>query len=88
VPKSRVRKKKVYTPPTDVRPSAGAKKSKPSPPWVPILAVALIVIGIAYLVTYYLFQEKIDWMADLGYWNMAIGFGFLVGSLAVFTQWK
>ena len=54
MPKSRVRKKKVYTPPTDVRPAVGAKKKKPSPRWVPIVAVALIVIGIGYLVMYYM----------------------------------
>jgi hypothetical protein len=87
VPKSRVRKKKVYTPPTDVRPATGIKKNKPSPTWVPVLAVALIVIGIAYLVTYYMSQGAYP-IEDIKYWNLAVGFGFLVGSLGVFTQWK
>jgi Cell division protein CrgA len=87
VPKSRVRKKKVYTPPTDVRPAAGAKKKKPSPRWVPVVAVALIVIGIAWLVTYYLTQGEYP-IKDITYWNLAVGFGFMVGSLAVLTQWR
>jgi hypothetical protein len=87
VPKSRVRKKKVYTPPTDVRPAAGAKKKKPSPRWVPVLAVALIVIGIAYLVTYYMTEGKYP-VEEIKYWNLAVGFGMLVGSLGVLTQWR
>jgi hypothetical protein len=88
VPKSRVRKKKVYTPPTDVRPAVGlAKKVRPSARWVPVLGVTLIVLGIAWLVVYYLTQG--DWpVKQFGVWNLAVGFGMLVGSLAVFTQWR
>jgi hypothetical protein len=58
VPKSRVRKKKVYTPPAELRPTAttGVKRAKPSPQWVPGLAIGLIVAGIAWLVTYYMSQ--------------------------------
>ena len=87
MPKSRVRKKKVYTPPTDVRPAVGAKKKKPSSRWVPIVAVALIVIGIGYLVTYYMSEGKYP-VEKIEYWNLAIGFGMLVSSLGVLTQWR
>jgi len=87
VPKSRVRKKKVYTPPTDVRPAVGAKKKKPSPRWVPVVAVGLIVLGIAYLVAYYMTEGKYP-IEDIEYWNLAVGFGMLVGSLGVLTQWR
>jgi hypothetical protein len=87
VPKSRVRKKKVYTPPSDVRPASGVRKKKPSPPWVPVLAVAMIMIGIAYLVTYYLTEGKFP-IEKIEYWNLAVGFSFLVGSLGVLTQWR
>jgi hypothetical protein len=88
VPKSRVRKKKVYTAPTDVRPSAAAvRKKRPSPRWVPAVAVALIVLGIAWLVVYYLTGTK--WpVQQFGYWNLAVGFGMLVASLGVLTQWR
>jgi hypothetical protein len=88
VPKSRVRKKKVYTPPTDVQPAAGTvKKKKPSPRWVPVLAVALIVLGIAWLVVFYLTETR--WpVEEIGHWNLAVGFGMLVASLGVLTQWR
>jgi hypothetical protein len=51
------------------------------------------VIGIAWLVSYYLTQGFFDvsWLstfADLRFWNLAIGFGFLVASLAVFSKWR
>lgn len=93
MPKSTVRKKKVYTAPAELRPQeAAAVKRRPSPTWVPALAVAFVVIGIAWLVTYYLTQGFFDvnWLstlADLKYWNLAIGFGFLVASLGVFSKW-
>ena len=58
MPKSQVRKKKVYTPPTDVRPTATAATRKPSPVWLPVTAVALIVAGIGWLVVYYLSEQE------------------------------
>lgn len=87
MPKSQVRKKKVYTPPTDVRPSTAATSKKPSPIWLPISAVALIVIGIAWLVVYYLSTQQYP-VAAWGYWNLAIGFGCMVTSLGVLSRWR
>jgi hypothetical protein len=87
VPKSQVRKKKVYTPPTDVRPSSTASSRKPSPVWLPATAVALIVFGITWLVVYYLSGTDYP-VASWGYWNLAIGFGAMVASLAVLSRWR
>ncbi|MEV6526069.1 cell division protein CrgA [Longispora sp. NPDC051575] len=89
MPKSQIRKKKVYTAPADLNPAtiAAAKANRPSPPWVPALAVALIVLGIAWLVVFYLTAG--EWpVASLRYWNLGIGFGALVGSLLVFSRWR
>ena len=75
MPKSQVRKKKVYTPPTDVRPTTTtAATRKPSPVWLPATAVALIVAGIGWLVVYYLSEQEYP-VASWGYWNLAVGFG-------------
>ena len=87
MPKSQVRKKKVYTPPTDIRPAATAASKKPSPVWLPISAVALIAIGIAWLVVYYLSETELP-VASWGYWNLAVGFGAMVLSLLVFSRWR
>jgi hypothetical protein len=93
VPKSAVRKKKVYTTPTEMRPQVAAAK-KPSPTWLPVTAVCLIVFAIAYLVTYYLtgqffdLGQKFAFLADLGYWNLLIAFGAMIGSLVLLTRWR
>jgi len=99
VPKSRVRKKKVYSAPTEVRRTESTRRRRPSPRWVPIAAIVLIVAGIGWLVTYYLVGGSPDWAfgpfraaggpeGGLGAWNLAIGFSMLVASLAVLTQWR
>jgi Cell division protein CrgA len=94
VPKSSVRKKKVYTPPADLRPQSAAAAKKPSPNWVPITAVSLIVFAIAWLVTYYLTGQFFDlgdsftFLANLSYWNLAIGFGAMISALVLLTKWR
>lgn len=96
MPKSRVRKKKVYIPPAELapRPTLAASK-KPSPLWVPVLAVSLIVVGILWLVVFYLTNGFLDMpeplgepLYALGYWNLGIGFGALVISLLVLSRWR
>ncbi|TDC82925.1 cell division protein CrgA [Micromonospora sp. KC606] len=89
MPKSQVRKKKVYTPPTDVRPTAATATAtrKPSPVWLPVTAVALIVAGIGWLVVYYLSEQEYP-VASWGYWNLAVGFGGMVASLILLSRWR
>jgi hypothetical protein len=87
VPKSQVRKKKVYTPPTDVRPTAAMAGKRPSPAWLPITAVTLIVLGIGWLVVYYLSQGKYP-VESWNYWNIAVGFGAMVVSLGLLSKWR
>ncbi len=88
MPKSQVRKKKVYTPPADVRPTTTANAAKkPSPIWLPIAAVTLIVAGIGWLVVYYLSETAYP-VASWGYWNLAVGFGGMVASLILLSRWR
>ncbi|MBN1174512.1 MAG: cell division protein CrgA [Micromonosporaceae bacterium] len=93
MPKSQVRKKKVYTPPAELQPKTAASSRKPSPVWVPALAVTLIFAGILWLVVYYLTQgfadiEAFSVLAEIQYWNLAIGFGALVASLLLLSKWR
>jgi hypothetical protein len=89
VPKSSVRKKKVYTPPADIRPLAvtAAAAKKPSPMWLPITAVALIVFGITWLVVFYLSGGSFP-VRSWGYWNLAVGFGGMVTALGLLSRWR
>ena len=94
MPKSTVRKKKVYTPPAELRPQAAAAARKPSPTWVPATAVGLIIFSILWLVTYYLTGQwfelgtSFEFLYDLSYWNLAIGFGAMILALAVLSKWR
>ncbi len=89
MPKSHVRRKKVYTPPADIRPTAvtAAAAKKPSPMWLPITAVALLVFGITWLVVFYLSAGEFP-VLSWGYWNLAVGFGAMVAALGLLSRWR
>lgn len=89
MPKSKVRKKAVYTPPSDVLPKAStqAKSKGPSPTWYPIVMVALMILGLAYIVVNYL-SPSLPGMDSLGNWNFAVGFGLMVAGLVMAVRWR
>ena len=84
--KSRVRKKKVYSSPSG-KSSTSSESYEPSPMWVPITAVALIVIGIGWLTLFYLSGMAFP-VAAWGYWNLAVGFSCMVAALLVLSKWR
>jgi hypothetical protein len=90
VPKSKVRKKTSYAPsPAAVSStSTGGKVAKPSPSWYPVVMAAFLVLGLAYIVVYYMAAESIPFMNSLGSWNFAVGFGFLVIGLGMAVRWR
>lgn len=86
MPKSRVRKKKVYSSSTGSTTTSG-ESYEPSPTWVPITAVSLIVIGIGWLTLFYLSGMAYP-VAAWGYWNLAVGFSCMVAALLVLSKWR
>jgi hypothetical protein len=90
VPKSKVRKKSVYTPPEGVLQSraARARATEPSPNWYAPLMVALLVLGLAWIVVFYVARDSIGFMNTLGPWNFAIGFGAMVAGLIMSMRWR
>jgi hypothetical protein len=85
VPESKKRKKAVYTAP----PAPGASKKKgPSPVWLAPLMLALFLIGIIWLVTFYLVGSQMPLVGDLGNSNLLIGFGFIIAGFGLSTQWR
>jgi hypothetical protein len=89
MPKSKVRKKAPYTaaPSTAGRPHAG-EAVRPSAPWYPVVMAALLLIGLAYIVVYYMAGGSVPVMKDIGSWNFAVGFGFLVLGLGMAVRWR
>jgi hypothetical protein len=82
VPKSRVRAKAAYTPP----PSRSAKK-RVSPPWVGASMLGCFLIGIVWLVLFYVTGGSLP-VKSLSNWNLLIGFGFIIGGFGISTQWR
>jgi hypothetical protein len=89
VPKSKVRKKAVYTPPANVLPTAAtqAKRKGPSPTWYPVTMVVLMLLGLAYIVLNYL-APNLAGIRSLGNWNFAVGFGLMIGGLGMAVRWR
>jgi hypothetical protein len=78
-----VRKKSVYTPP----PPPKSVTSKPPKRWIAPLMVTLFLIGLAWIVVFYLTGG--DWpISALGNWNLIVGFVFIGGGFAAATQWR
>jgi hypothetical protein len=82
VPKSRVRKKPVYTPP------ARSVRRKASPPWVAPVMVACLVIGLVWIALYYITNGDLAGMSALGFWNLVIGFALIIAGVVLSTQWR
>ena len=81
MPKSRVRKRTVYTPP----PQKSARR-KVSPPWMGPAIVACLVIGLAWIAVYYVTQGSFPGMSALGSWNLVAGFVFIIAGVTLATQ--
>jgi hypothetical protein len=88
VPKSRVRKKTVYSRPQQATTQTVKRKRKQSAPWVAPAAVGLLLLGVAWLAVYYVSLSNMPVIGHLGPWNLAIGFGLLIAGLLTLTQWK
>ncbi|SDI84421.1 Uncharacterised protein family (UPF0233) [Frankineae bacterium MT45] len=86
MPKSKVRKKVEHD--RAVSATHQGPVLAPSPRWYPILIGIVLVFGLAYIVLYYLAGDKIGFMNDLGNWNLAIGFAFLVLGLGLTVRWR
>jgi hypothetical protein len=85
VPESR-RRKKSSTP----RPSepAAARDDLPSGRWVPITGSALLVLGLMWIVVFYIAGRDIPVMSSLENWNLLVGMALIVAGFLVFTRWK
>ena len=83
MPKSRVRKRTVYTPP-----ASKSAKRKVSAPWVGPTIVVCLVVGLAWIATYYITQGSFPGMSALGSWNLVVGFGFVISGVTLSTRWR
>jgi hypothetical protein len=85
VPESSSRNKKktekVKTEKTPKRPRTTSRV------WVAPLMLACWLLGLAWLVVFYVAGQNIPVMDDLGNWNLLIGMGLIAVGFVVSTQW-
>ena len=48
----------------------------------------ILVIGLAYLVVYYLAGQSVPIMKDLNGWNFGVGFGVMLVGLVMAVRWR
>ena len=56
--------------------------------WVPGVFVPVGVLGVLWLVVYYIAGAQIPFMMALGDWNILIGLGAMAAAFAIATLWK
>ncbi len=88
MPKSKVRKQAVYTPPKGRLAPAKARPAGPSHPVYVAVMLGLMLLGLIWLVVNYLAGDRIPFMADLASWNFGIGFGLMIGGLLMTMRWR
>ena len=91
MPESKHRRKgKVRKRPT--RNAPPPRNPEPSPPWVPVVGVSLLVAGLLIILAGYLvtpLQELTSGWPVLGEnWPLATGFTLLIGGFGFLTQWQ
>ncbi len=94
MPKSKVRKKNDFT----INPVSRTPvkvKAGPSSMWFVILFIGLMLFGLVWLLVFQLAATNpydtpslLQWMADLGPWNYAIAFAFMITGLLLTMRWR
>lgn len=94
MPKSKVRKKAVYTPPKEKSTPQQARAAGPSSPVYVGIMLGFMVIGLAWLVVNYLAGDKIGFMVALGgdgtrfNYNFVAGFVLIIVGLLMTMKWR
>jgi hypothetical protein len=83
VPKSRLRRRSAFTPP----PSSTKAVRIGSPQWLAPAMVTCFVLGLAWVVVYYITQTNYP-IHGIGVWNMGVGFGLIIVGFVLSTRWK
>ena len=82
MPKSRVRRKAVYTPPPR------SAKARVSPTWLAPAMVACLVIGLVWIALFYVTNGTLAGMSAIGDGNLVIGFALIIAGVVLATRWR
>lgn len=78
-----MRRKQPYTPP----PSRDPMKIG-SPPWLAPVMVGFFVVGLLWIVVWYIAGTDVPGMRSLDWLNVVIGFGLIGVGFVLSTRWR
>jgi Cell division protein CrgA len=84
VPESKGRAKPAYTPPHKRNPKA----TMANPPWFVPVMLGLMLVGLLWVVTFYVTQPDGYPIPSLQYWNLGIGFTMMISGFLMTTRWR
>ena len=93
MPKAKVRKKNEFAV-SSVSRTPVKVKAGPSSQWFVVLFIGLMLFGLIWLLVFQLAASGLNtpdplmWMSDLGPWNYAIAFGFMIAGLMLTMRWR
>ena len=79
--KGRDRKAATYTPPHK------SKAREPNPTWWAPVFVTLLILGLLWIVIYYMTEYKYP-IEAIGVWNLGIGFVLLMSGFIMTMRWR
>ena len=56
--------------------------------WVPPTFITVVLLGVAWLIVYYVAGTSVPLMSDLGNWNILIGMGGMAAAFGLATLWR
>jgi len=83
VPESKGRAKPAYTPP----PQRRSKANLSNPPWFVPVMLGLMLVGLLWVVTFYVTATDYP-IPNIGYYNLAIGFGLMISGFMMTMRWR
>ena len=87
MPKSRIRKKVKQERTVQAQVVQSTPEPTESPKWLAPTMLAAFLLGLAWIVVYYITQTKYP-IPNLGAWNMGIGFVFVGIGFSLATRWR
>ena len=93
MPESRTRKsaddKQKVKKQQTVRAGRAKKVKAPSSRrWVPPTFITVGLLGVAWLIVYYVAGQDVPFMSDLYNWNILIGMGGMAAAFGIATLWR
>jgi Cell division protein CrgA len=71
--------------PARVEPASG--EELPNPVWFKPVMFGFMLLGLAWIIVFYVSQGRLP-IADLGSWNILIGFGIAFVGFLMTTRWR